>query len=167
MLRNRQQQHHSWFTFSLLAIGLIPLTACSTGAFGSLQRSQAAIENFSGRKVLPAHRYYTTGVPSNPDAIIAISDQYTLVTDRWQEREMSPELLSALVGRMNTQIGVTQSVGLLGSTILDDRGGRIGEWYSFVGLTTVEMLGENKVTVYPPAKPMLDKAKQQGRSGGK
>lgn len=162
MTRNRQR-HRTWSAFLLLTIGLFTWTACASGTFGSLQRSQAALENFLGRRVLPDHRYYTTGVPGNPDAIIAISDKYTLVTERWQEQEMSPELLGWLVGRMNAELGVTNNVGLLASVILDDRGGRIGEWYSFVGLTTVRTLGEHEVSVFPPAKTMLEKARPQSR----
>jgi hypothetical protein len=163
MFKTRQGQHLSWSAFSLLFIALVVLTACAAGTFGRLQRDQTAFQNFTTYNVLPGHRYYTTGVPGNPDAIIAVSDKYTLVTDRWQEQDMTRPLLSQTVGRMNAEVGVANSVGLLGSTILDDKGGRIGEWYSIVGLTTVEMLGENKVSVHPPAKAMLDRLKNQDR----
>ena len=39
---------------------------------------------------------------------------------------------------------------LIGSTIVDDKGERIGAWYSREPTTAVEILGEKKIGISPP-----------------
>mgnify|MGYP000182555360 CR=1 FL=1 len=130
----------------LLAFALI--AGCATGTWGRLDMSSEVRRDFMEGKVLPAHRYYTSGGENNPVAIIGIAEEFTLVTERWRERTMTPELLRKLVRSMDEERAAV--AGLVGSTIVDDKGGRIGVWYSSEPTTTVEILGEKKVKVRPP-----------------
>lgn len=128
---------------------VILLAGCAGPGGAGLDRSQEVLRAFMNGEVMPGHRYYSTGSESAPDAILGIEDSYTLVTERWKEREVTPQSLRQIVGLMNSRFGAPHA-GLLGSWVLSDTGERIGIWYSPVGLTVVEMLGENKVKVNPP-----------------
>ena len=131
----------------LIACALIG--GCATGTWGRLDMSSEVRRDFMEGKVLPAHRYYTSGPESTPDAIIGIAEEFTLVTERWRERTMTPVLLGNLVFQMATEYGSPEE-GLTGSTIVDQNGERIGVWYSPVSTSTVKILGEKEVRVDPP-----------------
>ena len=131
--------------FVILAV----IAGCAAGTGARLDRSLEVLNDFMAARVLPDHRYYTTGPQGAPDAILGVSTDYTLVSDRWTGKEMTPELLRRLVGRMNTEF-LSPVVGLLGAHVLGPEGQRIGVWYSGVGLTTVVMLNEKEVRIDPP-----------------
>ena len=91
-----------------------------------------------------------------------MADGYTLVTERWKERKMTPELLRQLVGRMDDEYGAIGS-GLFGSALLNDQGEQIGIWYSVIDITIVEMLSGTEVRVTPPPVMKLDERRSGGR----
>jgi hypothetical protein len=135
---------------------LAVVAGCAAGTGARLDRSLEVLNDFRAARVLPDHRYYTTGPPGSPNAILGVSTDYTLVSDRWAEKEMTPELLRRLVGRMNTQFLSTAS-GLIGASVLGPEGERIGVWYSGVGITTVVMLGESSVRIDPPMTAAIER----------
>jgi hypothetical protein len=138
---------------------LAAIAGCAAGNGARLDRNLQVLNDFMAARVLPDHSYYTTGPPSAPNAILGVSTDYTLVSERWTERDMTPELLRRLVGRMNTEFRSTAS-GLLGAHVLDPEGEKIGVWYSGVGITAVVMLGDGSVRIDPP----LEAAVQQLRT---
>lgn len=140
------------FGMVLLAV----VAGCAAGTGARLDRSLEVLNDFRAARVLPDHRYYTTGPPGAPNAILGVSTDYTLVSDRWTEREMTPELLRRLVGRMNTEFLSTVS-GLIGASVLGPGGERIGVWYSGVGITTVVMLGDSSVRIDPPMTAAIER----------
>jgi hypothetical protein len=142
---------------AVLGLALPTLIAgCAAGSGARLDRSGQVLKDFLSGRVLEGYRYYTTGMHNNPDAILAIAPGYTLKTDRWREREMTPQALRQMVGEMNAMYNAT-TFGLLGSHVLNGKGERIGLWYSALGWTTVEMTGAKEVRVSPPSAPQLDK----------
>jgi len=150
--------------FTVLGLALAALiTGCAAGSGARLDRSGQVLKDFLSGQVLEGYTYYTTGMVNMPDAILGIAPGYTLKTDRWQKREMTPPALRELVGQMNGMYNA-QVFGLLGSHVLNDKGERIGVWYSALGYTTVEMTGATEVRVSPPSAPQLDKL--QGGSKG-
>ena len=72
-------------------------------------------ERENGKQALSAHRYYTSGGENTPIAIIGIAEEFTLVTERWREREMTPERLRRFVFQMADDYGSFEE-GLVGST---------------------------------------------------
>jgi hypothetical protein len=143
----------------LAVLGLVLptlITGCAAGSSARLDRSGQVLKGFLSGQVLEGYTYYTTGMENNPDAILAIAPGYTLKTNRWLEREMTPAALRQMVGEMNSMYNATP-FGLLGSYVLNDQGERIGVWYSALGWTTVEMTGAAEVRVSPPSAPQLDK----------
>lgn len=142
---------------TVLGLALPMLIAgCAAGSGARLDRSGQVLKDFLSGQVLEGYRYYTTGMQNNPDAILGIAPGYTLKTDRWLKGEMTPQALRQMVGEMNAMYNAT-TFGLLGSYVLDDKGERIGVWYSALGWTTVEMTGAREVRVSPPSAPQLDK----------
>jgi hypothetical protein len=131
------------------------ITGCAAGSSGRLDRSGQVWREFMSGQVLEGYTYYTTGMENMPDAILAIAPGYTLKTDRWLEREMTPPALRQLVGEMNA-LYVATAPGLLGCYVLNDKGERIGVWYSALGYTTVKMTGATEVRVNPPSAPQID-----------
>ena len=147
----------------LFAVFMIAVIAgCAAGSGARLDRSKEVLNGFMAGTVLPGYTYYTTGMENNPDTILGIEEGVTLKTTRWKKREMTEELLRRLVGEMNRTYAAT-SVGLLGSTVLNDQGERIGVWYSPLGITTVEMVGPTEVRVSPPNALQIEKLQPGSR----
>lgn len=144
-----------------IAVAMV-FAGCATGSNARLARSQSVFESYQGARVEPMHRYYTTGVENNPDAILALDNAYTLKTERWKEREITPDLLRQLVGRMDDEFAAV-GAGLFGMEVLDDEGKTIGNWYSAVDITRVEMLSATEVRVSPPLVEELNNKRRGGR----
>jgi hypothetical protein len=101
--------------------------------------------------VLPDHHYYYTGSDNNPDAIIAIQRKYTLETRLWKSVEATPKQIKDWVDRLTDLRGY--GLKTLGSDILGPNGETIGIWYSKKSdFTTVRLLDDNRVMVYPPTE---------------
>jgi hypothetical protein len=156
------------WSMSLLVMAIVGVAlamvfaGCATGTNARLARSQSVFESYQGAQVLPMHRYYTTGVENNPDAILAIADTYTLTTERWKEVTMTPDLLRQLVGRMDDEFAAL-GAGLFGMEVLNEAGTPIGTWYSAVDITRVEMLSATEVRVSPPTPVELNQKRKSGR----
>ena len=145
----------------ILGLALAALVGgCASGPQARLERSNEVYRDFMAGNVLPEHRYYTTGPQSSPDAILGVSTTYTRRSDRWAERELSPAALRELVGRMNTDFK-SPVAGLVGAYVQGPEGQRIGVWYSGVGITVVEMLGEKEVRIDPPLTAAIQQLKDR------
>ena len=129
--------------------GLLLVGCAAGGSFGRLELSTAVDQDFEQGVVLPGHTYYTTGSENNPDAVIAIDDRYTLVTDRWRAVAVTEKQLKDWVDRYTNMRGY--SLETLGAKILGPQNQYIGVWYTPKSNdTTVKMLGDMQVAVYPP-----------------
>ena len=110
--------------------------ACS-GRYGSLRFDNGVARTFEAAQVLPGHRYYTTGSETDPAAIVALREDRPL-RGAWREIAATPALLKKLADNMRG----TRLAGPDGAVIVDDRGERIGVWYSY--------------RQYPPPPRLLD-----------
>jgi hypothetical protein len=152
-------------TLPVIAIAGIALAMVFAGCAGTsarLDRSQEVFKSFQAAQVMPGYTYYTTGMENNPDAILGIADGYTLKTDRWKEREMTPDSLRQLVGMMDDEFGAT-GFGLSGAAVLNDKAEQIGIWYSVIDHTTVTMISETEVTVSPPSAVEIRGRRKDGQ----
>lgn len=135
----------------LAAAMLAGCAASGAGSFGRLRLSTSATAAFESARVLPDHHYYYTGSDNNPNAIIAIQPQYTLETRFWKPVEATPKQLRNWVDRLTDLRGY--GLKTLGSDIVGPQGEYIGIWYSKkADTTTVRLLEDNRVMVYPPAE---------------
>ena len=137
-----------------LALAASLLAGCAgidRGSYGTLRLSTSASAAFESARVLPDHHYYYTGSDNNPDAIIAIQRKYTLETRLWKSVEATPKQLKDWVDRLTDLRGY--GLKTLGSDILGPNGETIGIWYSKKSdFTTVRLLDDNRVMVYPPTE---------------
>jgi hypothetical protein len=117
--------------------------------YGRLKRDPDVNKVFMLYKVLPDHKYYTTGQSSIPHAIIGIQDNYKLRLGLWREIKLTKPLLRGWVSQMDNVYGYPP----YGSAILDNNGNRIGIWYSSKQWTTVIIEENNEIAVLAPETP--------------
>jgi hypothetical protein len=129
-------------------VALVALAACS-GRYGSLRYDTGVMQSFEAAQVLPGHRYYTTGSEVDPAAIVALREDRPL-RGAWREIAATPELLR----RLGDQMRGTRLVGPDGAAILDDKGERIGVWYSYHQYPAPpKLLDDGGVELMPPSVP--------------
>jgi hypothetical protein len=58
----------------IAALVLLAALAGCAGHYGSARLDTGVGRGFADAEVLPAHRYYTTGSDTSPDAILALRD---------------------------------------------------------------------------------------------
>jgi hypothetical protein len=117
--------------------------------YGKLKRDREVNRTFQTYKVLPEHKYYTTGLSNIPFAIIGINDNYKLRPGNWSEVKMTTPLLRGWVTRMDNIYGYPP----YGSRILDDNGEQIGIWFSSKQWTTVIIEENSEIAILAPEPP--------------
>ena len=136
---------HVW----MVCVGLLLAGCAASGTLGRLEPSTAVDRDFENAVVLPGHAYFATGSANNPDAVIAIDGRYTLVTDRWRSVAVTERQLKEWVDRLTNMRGY--GLETFGAKILGPQNQYIGVWYcAKSNVTTVKMLGDGQVMVYPP-----------------
>ena len=114
--------------------------------YGKLKRDPDINRKFKTYKILPDHRYYTSGRANIPYAIIGIQNIYELRPGLWQKINLTKPLLRSWVSQMDNIYGYPP----YGSVILDNNGKRIGVWYSSKQWTTVIIEENNEIAIMPP-----------------
>ena len=117
--------------------------------YGRLKRDKEVTQIFETYKVLPDHKYYTSGLGNIPYAIIGIHETYTLRKGLWKEVNLTTQLLRSWTYQMDTIYGYPP----YGSKILDDNGKQVGIWYSSKQWTTVIMEEDNGIALFTPEPP--------------
>lgn len=122
----------------------------SSSRYGSLRPSEETTNAYLAFRVNPGMSYYLSGSDVYPNAIIGIDKSWTLQSDLWKPLEMDAKVLRGLVENMKAQ-GLGSGVTPCGYEILDDRKGKIGDWFSFPGQNiTVWIKGENRFQLSTP-----------------
>jgi hypothetical protein len=117
--------------------------------YGKLKRDRDVNRTFETHKILPDHKYYTSGRSDIPYAIIGIQNIYKLRPGLWQKIKLTKPLLRSWVSQMDNIYGYPP----YGSVILDNNGKRIGVWYSSKQWTTVIIEENNEIAVLTPEMP--------------
>ena len=123
--------------------------------YGKLKRDRDVNRAFETYKILPDHKYYTSGQANIPYAIIGIQNIYELRPGLWQKINLTKPLLRSWVSQMDNIYGYPP----YGSVILDNNGKRIGVWYSSKQWTTVIIVENNEFAVLAPEIPGFRGAK--------
>ena len=139
------------FFTALCLLGASALFGC-TETYGRLQRSQEADQAFKSYRVLPDHQYYYTGPVGRPDAIMGIQNEYTLETTQWTQFIASDDLLKKWVDTMNFHHNSGVRYRPYGYLILEPAGSRMGIWYSIWDWTTIIMMDDKRIQVFPPGR---------------
>jgi hypothetical protein len=132
---------------------IILIKRFSRGRYGSLRPSPETMNAYLSFQVDPGMRYYLSGSDLYPNAIIGIGKAWTLESDLWKPLDLDPNKLKELIFNIRSQ-GLGAGVMPGGYEIFDDRGGKIGDWFSLPGQNvTVWLRGENRVELSTPAPP--------------
>jgi hypothetical protein len=145
-----------WFSFltlSIIAMGMLLLSGCvsSSGNHGKLKYNDDVKYAFEHYEIDPNLNYYYYGRPVIPQAVMGLSKDIILVSDFWTPIELTRQILwDWIFVQARRSLSNHQSYG---SDITDDKGKKIGVWYSLESWqqrTVIEILGENKIKVFGP-----------------
>jgi hypothetical protein len=138
------------FGIAILAALILAVWSFSGGRYGELRSSREAADAYASFQVDPEKNYYTSGPDFYPNALMGIDKSWTLASDLWERRELTPEAMKKIVVGMQSRF-MERTTLLHGFDIVDDRGGKIGNWYSVMGLSiAVKVTGEQQVVITAP-----------------
>ncbi|MDD5724204.1 MAG: hypothetical protein PHY29_10780 [Syntrophales bacterium] len=103
----------------------------------------------------PDLNYYISGSDVYPNAIMGLNKAYTLDSTLWKKVEMTPQTLRELVTNMQMKVPIQH-----GFALFDNRGNRIGVWYSILSATTSLWTKDNTVVILTPALDTYDKSER-------
>ena len=125
---------------ALCILILLPCAGCATMGlknYGSIAPDGGVMEAFDKFHVNHNYNYYYSGSEVYPSAIIGLDKAYALDSDLWKKVDMTPAKLREIVMSMkNKAATVNFAVALHGFAMLDDKGKRIGVWYSILEAAT-------------------------------
>jgi hypothetical protein len=129
---------------------LLSVPSCTPGLYGKLQWSDETLELFESSHILENHSYYYNGPEMQPDAIIAIDNQYVLAPSLWKKIDLTSTQLSQWMERIDNQYRYRYEK-YQGAEIIDYQGNRIGAWYSRSDWTVIRQgKGDNEVVIFTP-----------------
>jgi hypothetical protein len=140
------------------AISALMLLA-SLGCAGSLFKNYGSIvpdgrvtDAFDKYQVNQNYNYYYSGSEVYPSALIGLDKAYALDSDLWKKLDMTPAKLREIVTYMKDKAAtVNFNVPLHGFAMLDDKGKKIGVWYSILeAKTSLKMEDSHTVIIVTP-----------------
>lgn len=132
---------------AILALGTFP--ALAAGGYGSIVPNGEATQAFEKNQADPNLIYYHSGSDVWPDAIIGVNKAYTLDSTLWHKCATQTVLKNHIIG-MRFGADVARR-NLLGFSILDDMGMKIGVWYSMPNTPTfVRRESEKAIDIHTP-----------------
>lgn len=141
--------------FCILITAFFSFSGCSIlhfKDFGKIVPDNDVTNAFTKFQIDSNFKYYISGSDVYPTSILGLNKVYTLDTDVWKEMEMTPKIFNELVTHMQIRLIECCLQYQQGYAILDNKGNKIGIWYSMLsGSIAVQMKGNNKVTIYPPS----------------
>ncbi len=147
-------------------VALTVLCGCAAyaGKSGSIRPDREATRMFEVDSCRADYVWYASGPHLFPHAIVGIRKDTKLVDDTlWRKLQMTPETCRDLVtGLQRKALELGQSAH--GFSILNDRGERIGIWYSILSARTMaRMLDDKTVLLYTPDIDTYERYEKEGR----
>jgi hypothetical protein len=135
---------------AILAVLVILVWRFSTGAYGKLTPSDQASTAWRSYGIDPDCNYFISGSDDFPNAIMGLSKSLTLDSDLWKRIEPAPAIIRDLVDNMGMRAAEGNQF-LQGCDILDDKGRRVGSWFSLPGLDImIKKTGDNRFAISTP-----------------
>lgn len=141
-------------TLAAVLAALAVLCGCAAtfaGKAGRITPDNEAARMFEVESCRADYKWYASGSFAYPHALVGIRKDLTLRDDTlWRNVNMTPETCRELVGAMQDKARpLNQSPH--GFSILNDRGERIGIWYSILTARTgIRMQDDRTVILYTP-----------------
>jgi hypothetical protein len=135
---------------AVAAILVIAYWRISGGRYGKLRPSREATVAYESFQVDSGRDYYSSGPDFCPNAIMGMDKSRSLESDLWKKQDLTAEGMKRLVEPMRAR-AMEQGASLHGFDILDEKGVKIGDWFSIPGLNImIRTEGENRVVVSTP-----------------
>jgi hypothetical protein len=135
-------------------VTIFSLTACTAALlknWGKIEPDADVTNDFEKFQINANFNYYISGSDVYPTSILGLNKAYTLDTDLWKKIEMTPEIFNQIITNMQMRLLSCCGQKQVGFMILDDKGKKIGIWYSMLmGSIGVKMKEDSKVIIYPP-----------------
>jgi hypothetical protein len=132
--------------FFLLPVLCLSIVACTGSLFknyGRIDPSREATQAFESHEVNTEYRYFTSGSNIYPNAMIGLHRDYRLdPRTLWKEETMTPARMKEIVNFMQMKADEYRLI-LHGFDMLDDKGRRIGIWYSIMTAPTLVRMQED------------------------
>jgi len=158
-------QKHQKIIFSVVCIFILLSIGCTGWIYknyGTIIPDREATNTFEKYQVNPNFNYYISGSDVYPNALIGLDKSYTLDTDLWKSVEMTPKKFRELVQYMQTRasdFGHKQ----YGFTMFDDKGNRLGIWYSILSAKMSLRMKDNRtVIIYTPDIDTYEQYEKKG-----
>jgi hypothetical protein len=125
--------------------------------YGMLNPSEAVTAAFESHNQAPDLEYYFSGPESQPITIIGVEKRFRFDSaDNWEKVNEGEESLKRLISGMRSE-ALQKNRNLRGFEMVDQRGKRIGEWYSAVGIQAViKRTGIDSVEIWPPSPAKVE-----------
>jgi len=130
---------------------LLIVRRTARGHYGKIQPSREVAEAYEGYRVESHLTYYSSGSDIYPTAVIGIGKTWTLASDLWKPRDLSPPGMREMVQNMRSKSAI-QGSSLFGFDIFDHQGVKIGNCFSVLeAVTTVKITGKKTVVIHTPS----------------
>jgi hypothetical protein len=142
MIAYPKAHHKTSYLIWVLGAALL-LFACSAADYGALRNDPETTRLFKKGEILADHTYFYYGWKGQPDAVVAIRNDYRLASDLWKTFDPADGALDALIARMTTR----DMTRFNGAGLYDSDGNRLGAWWSDAPGATVKMSAEEKKVI--------------------
>lgn len=135
------------FLSGICILLLLSFTGCAgshLALYGGIIPDGEVTESFEEYRIDPDFNYYISGSDMYPNAIMGLGKAYTLGSTLWKKVEMTPGQLREFVTNMQRKALVIH-----GFALVDDRGNRIGVWYSILSAATSLRMENDRTVVIP------------------
>ncbi len=134
-----------------LVLVLLFIAGCAGGPWGSLKRDDGVTLMFTENRVPEDYRYYITGRPNMPYAIVGLDPQWSLDPVFWQKVAPNTDEFARKV-RFIWDPHIWDQFGSgRGAWILGPGGGKLGIWYSMYPYTSISVdENQKKVVIQSP-----------------
>jgi hypothetical protein len=142
----------------VLCIGFIVFFMSRSGEnYGMLKPSESATASFESYSQAPDLDYYYSGPESHPLAIIGVEKKFRFDSAKhWMKIGPGQDSLKQMTEGMQSR-ALQLNQNLRGFEMVDQRGERIGEWYSAVGVhAVIKRTGIDSVEVWPPTPAKVE-----------
>jgi len=139
-------------------IGFIVFIISRSGEnYGMLKPSETVTATFEAYRQAPDLDYWFSGPESQPLTIIGVEKRFRFDSaERWMKVGPGEESLKRLVEGMQSK-ALQRNQNLRGFEMVDQRGERIGEWYSAVRTQgVIKRTGIDSVEVWPPSPEKVE-----------
>lgn len=149
-------QKRRGITFHVMCIMIVlMLEGCANSFlknYGKITPDINAAKAFETYQINPNYNYYISGSDIYPHVIIGLDKAYKLEPNLWKHVDMTPQKLRELVLDMQDKVrSLNFRLSLHGFALVDDRGKRIGIWYSILSATTsLKMKDDQTVIIITP-----------------